>query len=132
MSTVLLVGEDEFLLHTRADVIRTTGAETLCCSGGSAFEIQRRRVCDVVILCHSLSAEMCNALCSLIHCGWPDTRILVLSSLPAKTVPDNVEFADAINSADPEGLVKRTLELIRKGPASEKFSKDMGGLCVRL
>ena len=30
MSTVLLVGEDQVLLETRAAVLRTTGAETLC------------------------------------------------------------------------------------------------------
>jgi DNA-binding response OmpR family regulator len=120
MATVLLVGEDEFLLDTRAAVIRTTGAETLCCSSNSALEIQQRRPCDVVILCHSLPVEIRNALPSFIHSHWPETRILMLSSNGARDFPGNVECVDIVNSADPERLVLRTIELLRKAPGSEK------------
>ena len=131
MSTVLLVGDDEFLLETRAAVVRTTGAETLCCRSDSALEIQQRRPCDVVILCHSLSEEMRSGLCRLIHSRWPKTRILVLSSIRAQYFPDGVEFADAVNSADPEGLVLRTIELLRKAPSSEKSLNGFSSIRLR-
>ena len=132
MSTVLLVGDDEFLLETRAAVVRTTGAETLWCRSDSVLEIQHRRPFDVVILCHSLPAELRSALCSLIHGRWPDTRILVLSSIRAGSLPDGAEFADAVNSADPEELVLRTIELLRKGPASEKSLHGSGSIRLGL
>jgi len=132
MPTVLLVGDDEFLLETRAAVVRTTGANTLCCSSKSALEIQQHQPCDVVILCHSLPAELRSALCSLIHDRWPDTRLLVLSSIRGESVHDGVEFADAVNSADPEELVSRTIELLRKGPASEKSLHRSGSIRLGL
>jgi len=37
MSTVLLIGEDEVLLQTRAAVLRTTGAKTICSNAISAL-----------------------------------------------------------------------------------------------
>ena len=33
VSTVLLIGEDDLLLQTRAAVLRTTGARTVCSNG---------------------------------------------------------------------------------------------------
>ena len=121
MSSVLLVGEDELLLETRSAVVRTTGAETLCCSSSAALEIQSQRECDVIILCHTLPQDRCAALAEVIHARWPRTRVLLVSSTRMWEQTDAVDAMDAVSSADPERLVGRTVELLgRRGPTPAK------------
>jgi hypothetical protein len=121
MSSVLLVGEDELLLQTRSAVVRTTGANTLCCASSAALAIQQERECDVVILCHTLPRDYCAALAEVIHARWPKTCVLLVSSTRIWEQPDAPEAMDAVSSADPEHLVGRTIELLgRRDPVTAK------------
>ncbi len=121
MSSVLLVGEDELILQTRSAVVRTTGANTLCCRGSAALAIQHECECDVVILCHTLPRDYCAALAEVIHTRWPGTRVLLVSSTRMWEQTDAPEAIDAVSSADPERLVGRTIELLgRRGPVAVK------------
>lgn len=114
MSTVLLVGEDELLLQTRAAVLRTTGAETLCCRPDSALTAQQDRECEVVILCHSLAEDISSALAESFHVRWPKTRILLMTATRMWEQADSDAAVDAISSADPERLIQRTAELLAR------------------
>ena len=121
MSTVLLVGEDQILLRTRAAVVRTTGAATLCSDQSSALAVLRKHPCELVILCHTLRPELRSSIAGAIHSHWPDTSILLLSSAREWDLRENTESSDAICSVEPEHLVLCTVELLkRKGPRSEK------------
>ena len=75
MSTVLLIGEDDVLLKTRAAVLRTTGAKTICSNAISALATQSDQLCDLVILCHTLPELACAGLAETIHARWPRTAI---------------------------------------------------------
>src|ERR1035441_9518508 len=113
MATVLLVGEDEILLNTRAAVVRTTGASTVCSLTTSALTVLADAVCDRVILCHSVPDYVCSTLVEIIRRHWPDTRILRLAAGGAWEEDDSV----AVCSADPETLVQRTVGLLgRRDP----------------
>lgn len=110
MSTVLLVGEDQALLETRAAVLRTTGADTFCSSSATALSIQARCECDLIVLCHSLSSQSCSAIAAATHARWPQTRILQIAS--ARFGDHNLMSVDAVAPADPELLVDRIKELL--------------------
>jgi CheY-like chemotaxis protein len=108
MAAILVVGDDELLLETRAAVLRTIGAETVSCRGSSALAIQENRQFDMVILCHTLPMQLCVALAETIHARWPKTRILLLSPT---AVSEQSDF-DVPLAPDPERLLQRTVELL--------------------
>lgn len=112
MPAVLLVGEDEMLLHTRAAVLRMTGAEILRSGAASALDMQADRVCDVVVLCHSLREELWVRLAKEIRSGWPKTRILLVSADSVSEQAATSPGLDAVSPSDPDRLVKRTAELL--------------------
>jgi DNA-binding response OmpR family regulator len=117
MSTVLLIGEDELLLQTRAAVLRTIGAETLCCDVSSALTLMEDRQCELVVLCHSLPIHLCETIAEIIHARWPKTRLLLVTATPGWEQTDLPGLMDAVSSADPDRLVGRTVELLgRRGP----------------
>ena len=129
MGTILLVGEDELLLQTRAAVLHTTGAETICCHPTSVLAIQAERNCDLVMLCHSLSAPLCSELAEAIHSRWPSVRLLQLvPTLPWEQL-DLTDGVVAVSTADPVRLIDRTIELLgRRGPASVRHPPDAAAL----
>jgi hypothetical protein len=119
MSTILLVGEDKLLLQTRAAVLHTTGAETICCHPTSALATQAAQNCDLVMLCHSLPVPLRSELAEAIHARWPSVRLLQLVRTLAWEQPDPIDGVVAVSTADPVRLLDRTIELLgRRGPAS--------------
>jgi hypothetical protein len=129
MGTILLVGEDELLLQTRAAVMRTTGAATVCCHPSSALTTQAERNCDLIILCHSLPAPLCSELAEVLHSRWPSVALLQL----VPTLPwEQLDLSDGVLpvcTADPVQLVGRTVELLgRRGPASVTRSPSTAAL----
>jgi DNA-binding response OmpR family regulator len=115
MPTVLLVGEDDLLQQTRAAVLRTTGADTVCSNPDLALAVQADRQCDLVVLCHSLPEPRCTALAEAIHARWPRTAILLVTPVRAWESADARQAIDAITSADPERLIVRSVELLGSG-----------------
>jgi hypothetical protein len=113
MSTVLLVGEDRALLETRAALLRTTGAETLCSGSATALAVQASREFDLIVLCHTLSSQSCLAITAATQARWPQTRILQIT--PARFWDHSPTISvDAVTSADPERLIDRTNELLAR------------------
>ena len=115
MSVVLLVGRDEMLLRTRAEVLRKTGAEIVWAYPESALAVQADRECDVVVLCHSLPQEVSDVLSETIHRLWPKTRILLVSSARAWEMPDANAAVDGVSSSEPDRLILSTRELLHWG-----------------
>ncbi len=113
MCTILLVGEDAMLLQTRAAVLRKTGCEVLSCDAASAVTIQADRECKLVVLCHSLSSEVCEALAEALHMRWPKTRILLVVSQREWGYAEAKAAVDAVSSVEPSGLIERTTELLQ-------------------
>jgi DNA-binding NtrC family response regulator len=112
MATILLVGEDDLLQQTRAAVLRTTGADTICSNADLALAVQADRECDLVVLCHSLPEPRCSALAEAIHARWPRTQILLLTPARAWESANPHQAIDAITSADPKRLIVRSAELL--------------------
>ena len=118
MLAILLIGEDEFLLETRAAVLRSTGAEMVCTDVSAAIRMLERKKFDVAVLCHSISGSACQTLVEVIRQNWPSTRILLVSagrSWEMDARPEGVEVC----MPDPERLIERTVELLgRRKPGS--------------
>ena len=111
MSTILLIGEDEFLLETRAAVIRPIGAEMVCTDVPSALPLMECRFFDLVILCHSIPDHLCQTLTQIIRQSWPATRILIVSPASTWELGDLSDGVEACTPA-PERLIERTIELL--------------------
>jgi CheY-like chemotaxis protein len=111
MATILLIGEDETLLQTRAAVLRRTGAEIVWADPSTALARYEGQPCDVVSLCHSLSVERCASLAGAIRRIWPECRILRLSSnlVWAEEID---AIMDATSSTEPELLIWMTGKLL--------------------
>lgn len=110
MSTVLLVGEDELLLQTRAAVLRTIGVETVCSDVSSALTLLMGRHCDLVVFCHSLPRHVCETLAQIIRCRWPSTPLLLISASRDWEQMDDAGIVDSVTSPEPESLIRRAVE----------------------
>ena len=116
MSAILLIGEDEFLLETRAAVLRPTGAETVCSNVSSVMPLLESKPFDLAILCHSVPDHLCQTLTEVIHLNWPSTRVLLVSAVrdwEQETTATGVETCPP----DPERLIERTIELLGRRKA---------------
>lgn len=116
MSGILLIGEDDFLLETRAAVLRPIGAETVCTNVSSAMEILEHKAFDLAILCHSIPDHLCQTLTEVIRQNWPSTRVLLVSAVrhwEQEACSDNVDIC----APDPERLIERTVELLGRRKA---------------
>jgi len=111
MPAILLIGEDAFLLETRAAVLRRTGAAMVCAEVSSALPLLETNSFDVAILCHSIPGPVCQTLIDVIRQNWPSTRILLVS--PARNW-EQTERAEGVElcTPHPEQLIERTIELI--------------------
>ena len=111
MPAILLIGEDEFLLETRAAVLRTTGAEMVCTDVSSALSRFQKNNYDLALLCHSIPGPVCQTLIDVIRQNWPSTRILLVSAIRNW---EQVESGDGVETCtpNPERLIQRTIELL--------------------
>ena len=111
MHTILLIGTDEMLLKTRAAILSKTNSAVVTSNAASALAIQEDRQCELVVLCHSLSPEICASLAEVIRLRWPTTRIL-------QVVADRWNSAspvvDGTTSPEPDRLIGRTIELLHR------------------
>jgi|SRR5438067_7330617 len=120
MSAILLIGEDAFLLETRAAVLRTTGARIVISDISSALTVMGKQLFDIVILCHSIPLHLCHTLAEIIHQNWPATRLLRVAAVRHWEEMEEVAGVD-ICSSQPERLIEQTIELLgRRKPSAVK------------
>jgi DNA-binding response OmpR family regulator len=118
MPAILLIGEDEFLLETRAAVLRSAGAEMVCTGVSDAIPALEEKNFDVAILCHSIPGPVCQTVVEVIRQNWPSTRILLVSAVRSWETEDRTDGVD-VCAPDPEHLIARTIELLgRRKPGS--------------
>lgn len=114
MPAILLIGEDDFLLETRAAVLRETGAETVRSTVGDALpQLQARRF-NVVILCHSIPEHLSETLAVLIRQNWPATEILQISA--TRDYEECTGDGVTVSSATPERLIATVVSLLGRRP----------------
>lgn len=114
MASILLIGEDELLLETRAAVLRSTGAEILCTNTSHAVETLSQRPFTVVMLCHSVAQHVCETLCGIIRKSWPETALLQVTY--AYAWMDYEEYGVQVCSSEPEVLLAKAVELLGRRP----------------
>ncbi len=131
MPCILLVGADEMLLQTRAEVLRKTGSEVISSNAASAFATQTDRECDLVILCHSLSGGQSASLAEVIHERWPKTRILLVRTQRDWLDSEVAAAVDGVSSPEPGHLVETTIELLRKPVGADAGYVDVRGGIAR-
>lgn len=118
MPAILLIGEDEFLLETRAAVLRSTGAEMVCTDVSQAIPALERKNFDLAILCHSIPGPVCQTLVEVIRQNWPSIRILLVSAVRSWEMEERADGVD-VCAPDPGHLIARTIELLgRRKPGS--------------
>jgi hypothetical protein len=116
MPKIVLAGQDLHLLETRAEVLKRTGAEVLCCTGRMALNVVTTRKPDLLVLCHTLAHEEAEAIAERVYVCSPRTRVLlVVSQVVADRPYEDAKF-DATSLPEPARLVARTTELLRGLP----------------
>jgi DNA-binding NtrC family response regulator len=119
MATILLIGEDAMLLDTRAAVLGKIGVEVICSNTASALTMQAARECEVVVLCHSLREDECAAITETLHQRWPRTRVLLMIAQRDWGSAEAKAAVDSVSSADPQRLIGKATELLRRVGWSE-------------
>jgi hypothetical protein len=113
---ILLAGQDDRLLETRAAVLTRTGASVISCSGQEALDAVKSEMPDLVVLCHSLSVDDAELMADRVRDCCPTTRVLmVLSGIGPDKPYRNAKF-DVTTFADPSRLVKHATELLKELP----------------
>lgn len=113
MHTILLIGADEVLLQTRSAVLSTKGTEAVSSDAACALKLMAGGRFDLVVLCHSLAAEVSASLAEVIRERWPRTRILqlVVQRIWWEEF-DPQGLVDATCSAEPKQLIAMTEHLL--------------------
>jgi len=120
MAAILSIGEDAFLLETRAAVLRRTGAEIVNSNIISALSRLETRCFDLVILCHSVPVHLCRTLGEIIQLNWPATRLMHLSTV---RVWEESEIQAGVDlcPTEPEQLIAHSIMLLgRRSPSGVK------------
>ena len=112
MSKILLAGNDFRLLATRAAVLTKTNASVTFSNAREAMQVLETEPFDLVVLCHSLSAQQAAEITERVHQRLPKARILlVVSHVASETLYSGIKF-DAMTPADPIHLIKQTSDLL--------------------
>ena len=115
---ILLYGDDQLLLHTRTMVLERAGLAVLTAIEASDVErIVLSQKISLLVLCHTLSSEKCEAAVSLAESIRPAIRSLVLT---AGMPPCSERAHDTILSsfAGPRSLVDTVERLLHTVPAA--------------
>ena len=112
MPAILLIGEDEFLLETRAAVLRATGADIARCDVSSALCTLEVRMFDIVVLCHSIAGHLSETLAGIIQQNWPGTRILRVCAVQEWDETAGVYTCPC----DPQALIGCAIKLLGRRP----------------
>lgn len=113
MSKILLAGNDQRLLKTRAAVLARTQASVIYCNPAEAMKQLEGESIDLIVLCHSLTEKQISDLTELTHQKLPSARILRVVSDLREERPANGNDFYATSSYDPAGLIRRTSELLQ-------------------
>ena len=115
---ILVYGSDPLLLDTRTMVLEKAGYAVFIAREASDVErIVLSQKISLIVLCHTLSSEKCEAALELAESRRPAMRSLVLT---AGTTPCSERSHDAILSAfdGPRKLVETVEKLLQAVPVA--------------
>ena len=115
---ILVYGSDDVLLGTRTMVLEKAGYTVFSARETSDFEeILLGQTISLLVLCHSLSSEKCEAAIKFAEKRHPEIRSLVLT---AGDSPCSERAHDAVLSAfdGPRKLVEAVQNLLRHAPTA--------------
>jgi BarA-like signal transduction histidine kinase len=126
MSKILLIGNDLRLQMTRSAVLARTPATVVYCNAIEAARSLQTDCFDMVVLCHSLTERQTLEITKMTHDKLPTATVLRVVSHISQEMPHSVTAFDATGPSDPEGLIRRTAELLRHPPSSTIPSQSGG------
>ena len=109
---ILMFGLDSHLLQTRRWVLESSGYQVRTAAELSAVDkiISIEKI-DILILCHSLSLELCGRALALACSRWPRMKSLILDSSAFKCPSRRIgEVLDSMEG--PEKLIAKVHELV--------------------
>ncbi|WP_348270088.1 hypothetical protein P8936_06730 [Edaphobacter paludis] len=114
MLTILAVGEDTGLLKTRAEVLRKTGANVLCCSGEAALKYINEWEFDLIVLGHTVRRHHVEQISEAAHRHGAKTLVLLLISDKVREQEPKGHNIDAKSFAEPGCLVRSASDLLAR------------------
>jgi DNA-binding response OmpR family regulator len=114
MYRILLAGDDLRLLETRAAVLGKTGSVVRWGSSVEAEFFLREEQFDMLILCHTLSAEQRERLMAFARKRWPKIYILQLVSTTFEEQSADGQNDIKLSSCEPHHLVCRAEMLLKE------------------
>jgi len=108
---VLLIGNDPFLLNTRAKILAAAGISARRCSPRELNPAHVRRI-RLALLCHSITAEQFSEVVEQIRQSSPDTRLARV--LPFSTTDPNPSHTMDELPPTPEEIVRYALDVFDK------------------
>ena len=112
MLTILAVGEDTGLLKTRAEVLRRTGANVLCCSGAAALKYITEWEFDLIVLGLTVRQQDADQISEAAHRNGAKTLVLLLITDKVREEEYKSVNIDAKSFAEPGCLVRSATELL--------------------
>jgi DNA-binding NtrC family response regulator len=112
--TILAVGEDTGLLKTRAEVLRKTGANVLCCSGAAALKYITEWEFDLIVLGHTVRQQDADKISEAAHRNGAKTLVLLLIGDKVREGEYKSVNIDAKSFAEPGCLVRSATELLAR------------------
>ena len=125
MLTILAVGEDFDLLKTRADVLRKTGANVLCCCAASALKFIAEWEFDLVALCHSVRQRDAEQITEAAHDRGSKTLVLLLVSDHVREQEYEGISLDAKSFVEPNCLIRSAAELLSRQGRQRPVEKTL-------
>jgi hypothetical protein len=123
-SSILLYGHDRPLLETRIQVLELSGARIWVATNLAGFDqIIAVVAIDLVVLCHTLTQEECDAALVITNLYRPQVRSLLLISGLRGCQRGSAE--QVVDTASGPGNLLRTVEHIIEVPPAENFPAAM-------
>jgi DNA-binding response OmpR family regulator len=112
MPRVLLVGENQSLLQTRAAVLEQTGAEVVWLTPAELAADREPGAVDVLVVCHSIRVEDRRSLIANSRKRWPGVQVLQLVRYDFESSAPELGADGVAISANPAKLLSRITEML--------------------
>ncbi|HEV2618640.1 MAG TPA: hypothetical protein VGU23_01730 [Acidobacteriaceae bacterium] len=123
-NSILLYGRDEQLLATRRWVLESRGYRVLTLLDLAGFAaIPQNPPIRLVLLCHSLSQDECEAAMVLAEARWPGIQSLTLDAEAGRS-PSGL-LGQLLHTMDgPAKLVETVAKLMGSSPRAQAVSRS--------
>lgn len=108
---VLVMSRDQSLLQTRQLILGAFFQVEAAGRVQEAAAIIASQNFDLIVLCHSLSADECSQVAAMAHHQVPPPKILTLSAAGNSCMNDDAEHTMALESG-PYALLKKAAEML--------------------